>query len=381
MERDGDDSWRVAIDDSAWSIHAALYVRDACRLAPLLDPVVPPALVGEIADHVAALSAESRGRAGEQWLFWWKEILRLEGAFALDALRFSTALDRLGEMKAVRQRLLDWPALDALISWPDLREAVRASHDDAATWFADRGRHLGRLQPEMRGLANVSLDEIVADTTARSGLPAGRLRAAIFVLGVEGSWSALAAPGILLCSSACKDDPRQMAPLIEPALRTGASATDVHLHHKEEAPRPLPVSVIGAPLVLWADGSASLVCARVIPYADGFEIELRARQLTFENDTRVAAPSRRGFERFGDLQVAVHFSDGRSQRVEDLSGNDVDEALTISPFLRRGSSDETLWLWVMPLPPEGPVTLSVTWRSKGIEGATVQFPGRAVRVR
>lgn len=212
MERSGDGSWSVAIDDSAWPIHAALYVRDACRLAPPHDPAAPPALTGEIADHVAALSAESRGRAGGQWSSWWKEILRLEGAFALETLRFSTTLDRLGEMSAVRQRLLDWPALDALSSWPDLRDAVRASHDDAGAWFANRSRQLGRLQPRMRGLANVSLDQIVRGSGERPGLPAGRLRAAIFVLGVEGNWSALAAPGVLLCSSARKDDPQQMSP-------------------------------------------------------------------------------------------------------------------------------------------------------------------------
>lgn len=379
MERSGDDSWRVVIEDSAWLIHAALYVRDPCGLAPPHDPGAPPALTDEIADHVAVLSAESRGRAGVQWLSWWKEILRLEGAFALDTLRFSVALDRLGEMSAVRRRLLDWPALEALVSWPDLREAVRASYDNATAWLADRSRQLGRVQPRMRGLANVSLDQIVANTCERSRLPAKQLRAAIFVLSVEGSWSALAAPGVLLCSSACKDDPQQMAPLIETALRTGASATDVHLQHEEEPPGPLPVSVIGAPLVLLEGSDWSLTCERVIPYGDGFEVELRARGLLSDGGSRVTASSRRGFERFGDLQVTVCFSDGRSQRVEAPSANDVEEAITISPFLRRGSSDDTLWLWVMPLPPEGPVKLSVTWPSKGIEEVGVELAGGEVR--
>ena len=75
----------------------------------------------------------------------------------------------------------------------------------------------------------------------------------------------------------------------------------------------------------------------------------------------------------------MRFGDGRSQRVESLSGDGVDARITISPFLRRGSSDDTLWLGVMPLPSEGPITLSVTWRSKGIEEAAVQWPGGAVR--
>ena len=61
MECSGDGSWRVAIDDSAWPIHAALFVRDACRLASPHDPAVRPARTGKIADHLAALSAESRG--------------------------------------------------------------------------------------------------------------------------------------------------------------------------------------------------------------------------------------------------------------------------------------------------------------------------------
>lgn len=64
-----------------------------------------------------------------------------------------------------------------------------------------------------------------------------------------------------------------------------------------------PVSVIGAPLVLWAEGDPSLTCQRLTPHGDGSEIELRARGPTFEGDTRVTAPSRRSFGRSGDPAI------------------------------------------------------------------------------
>ena len=136
----------------------------------------------------------------------------------------------------------------------------------------------------------------------------------------------------------------------------------------------LPPSVIRAPLVLWQSiGAASLTCERVIAYPDGFEIELRAEGLLIQDAERPWGRSSRGFWHFGGLQLSVSFADGRSQHIEDLTSGDQEGPVTVSPFRRDDSELKTLWLWVMPLPVDGPVRLVATWTFHDIRQAEVEF--------
>ena len=136
----------------------------------------------------------------------------------------------------------------------------------------------------------------------------------------------------------------------------------------------LPPSVIRVPLVLWqGTGAASLTCERVIAYPDGFEIELRAEGLLIQDAEMPWGRSSRGFWHFGGLQLAVSFADGRSQHIEDLTSENQEGLVTVSPFRRDDSGLETLWLWVMPLPADGPVRLVATWPLRDIEHAAVEF--------
>lgn len=147
-----------------------------------------------------------------------------------------------------------------------------------------------------------------------------------------------------------------------------------------EPPVELPPSVLSEPLVLWARADASLTCERVIPYGDGFEIALRARGAALEAAAeRPQRRNHRGLGRFAGLQPTVKFSDGRSQRIDDLTAQDHEGPVTISPFQRRTTGHDVLWLWVMPVPPEGPVQLKVTWVARGIAGARVELPGELLR--
>lgn len=136
----------------------------------------------------------------------------------------------------------------------------------------------------------------------------------------------------------------------------------------------LPPSVIRAPLLLWqSSGAASLTCERVIAYPDGFEIELRAEGLLLQDAEMPWGRSSRGFWHFEGLQLAVSFADGRSQHIEDLTSGDQEGPVTVSPFRRDDSGLETLWLWVMPLPVDGPVRLVATWTLHDIRQAAVEF--------
>ena len=136
----------------------------------------------------------------------------------------------------------------------------------------------------------------------------------------------------------------------------------------------LPPSVVPEPLVLWrGTGDTCLTCARVIPFPDGFEIELVAQGLLIEDAEMPRGRSSRGFWHFQGLRLTVGFADGRSGRVDDLTSDGHEGPVTVSPFRRYDSSRETLWLWVTPPLPDGPVRLTATWPSRDIEQATVEF--------
>jgi hypothetical protein len=135
----------------------------------------------------------------------------------------------------------------------------------------------------------------------------------------------------------------------------------------------VPPSILPGPLVLWSTGGDALRCERVIRYGGGFEVELKAPGLLDETAEQPWGRSTRGFWQFHGLRLSVGFSNGLEQRIEDLTDEDRDGPMMVSPFQRRGSSDDTLWLWVVPLPPDGAVRLVATWPLRGIEGATAEF--------
>lgn len=140
----------------------------------------------------------------------------------------------------------------------------------------------------------------------------------------------------------------------------------------------LPPSVITRPLVLWAGrGSESLTCEGVIPYPNGFEIELRVAGLLVEDAEMPCGRSSRGFSHLRGLQLTVTFADGRSRRIADLTSDltsgDEESPVTVSPFLRASPDPETLWLWTMPAPTDGHVRLVATWALRGIEQAVVEL--------
>lgn len=289
-------------------MHVALYVRDAFRLQVPESTIVPPPVDGRVVDHSGDMDSERHLRAGGQWLSWWEEILRLEGAKALRTLRLPEGVDASGAMRAVHDRLFDWPTLDALAAWPDLREAVRG-RDDAVRWAGDRKRLFVERGPLTRGWGNVPINEIAERVVERSRVPSTLVRAAVFLLGVQGDWSALVLPGVLLCSSSLAQDAERMAVLAEEALNSGADAEEVRVEYEPEQFVP-PPSVLLEPLVLWRGENASLTCERVIPYRDGFEIELRRHGLGPSPTSEWRGPVARRPNPFRGLQVHVHFADG-----------------------------------------------------------------------
>ncbi len=380
MRRADRESWNVSIDVSN-VMHVALYVRDACHLQVPENPTGPPPLDGAVVDHSGAMDSERHLRAGSQWLSWWEEILKFEGAKDLRTLRLPEGVDPLAAMSAVHDRLFDWPTLDALSSWPDLRDAVRQVGAEAGRWAGDQKRRLTEHGPRPPGrLLNVPIDEIAERVLDRSDVPPGLVRAAIFLLGVQGEWSVLVLPGVLLCSSSLAQDADRMAALVEEALASGADAEEVCVEY-EPKQLVLPPSVLPEPLVLWRREDASLTCKRVIPYKDGFEIELRRHGLGPPPTPEWRGPGARRANPFAGLQVRLHYADGRQELLDDVERDDHEGPITVTTFGRRGFGDDTFWLWVMPLPPPGEVRLSVEWPAYEIGPVSASFDGAMVRPR
>lgn len=195
-------------------------------------------------------------------------------------------------------------------------------------------------------------------------------------------------PGVLLCSESTITDPGRLPALVEEAFVSSLDAVEVPLPTYEPKKRPLPASPLREPLVLCSGPEIELVCQRVTPYQDGFEIELRrsagtpppamvpterALQLGRKGDPRKRA------DNFAGLEVGLHFADGREVLVTDLGGPDRAAEIVLNRFWRKELDANTLWLWAMPLPPAGEVTLVVSWPTYGIESTAVGFEGGLVR--
>ena len=380
MRRAGDESWRLAVGDTSDLLHTALYVRDSCRLDVPDDPSVPQPLDGDVSDHSAVFEPGVRLVAGAQWLSWWRKILVFEAAEALGTLELPEGPVGHSDATAIVHELLfDWPELEALAPWPELRRAAQASRDDAVRWCGERSRRLAARDPRSRGLSHLPIAAIVLRVVKRAGVSPGRVRAGVSILGVRGDWSAVPVPGLLLCSASLAADAQKLAPLVESAFVSGIDAQVVPLPNRERKRRPLPPSVIPAPLALWETAEASLTCERVIPYHDGFEIELRRHGLGPPTTPDSTAPRRRPNRQFAGLQVSLRYADGREELLDDVERDDREGSITVVTFGRRGSGDDTLWLWVMPLPPPGEVRLTVEWRNFGVEPVSVSFDGATIR--
>ena len=136
--------------------------------------------------------------------------------------------------------------------------------------------------------------------------------------------------------------------------------------------------MIPVPLVLWEGDEESLTCARVIPYLNGFEIELRRRGPGPRPTPDFSTPQRLPNQHFHGLSVALRYADGREERLDDLVRPDKEDSITITTFDRSGF-DDSLWLWVMPLPPPGQVRMTIEWPARGIQSVSVSFDGATIR--
>lgn len=190
MQVAGSQSWRLTVDE-VQSLHVALYVREAGRLAVAPAPDIPPALDAEVPDRSAALPPGSASVAAEQWVTWWR-------ALAGDEARVART-DRAG-----LPAMFDPPRYDSLAGLAELRALVLAASADALAWTGDPRRGGPADEAAFPWEVVREAAENVAD---RTGAALGDLDAAVGVLTVRGHWSHVRGAGYALCSAALAAGP------------------------------------------------------------------------------------------------------------------------------------------------------------------------------
>ena|GEM_PF-3561611 len=243
----GSESWRVAIGGGQ-AEHALLYVRDACQLAPS-GPEDPPELKGGVELIDLGFSSDELAEASHGWLEWWRQYVQFEGLNQRGDRGVATSAESRAECWRGRREQLaqvfNPRDFDHLASCPPLQEAARRSCAQALAWWRDNrqdGKEALKLPSSPEALdswihgvgrpgattgivqepsgwqsAKDAAEAVMDDYKVR----AERVRAAVIVLAVEGIWSNIPQPGVLLCSEAAFADGPPYATELRRAFESG----------------------------------------------------------------------------------------------------------------------------------------------------------------
>jgi hypothetical protein len=221
MRMAGHESWRVGVGGDQ-AVHSLLCIRDVCGLAPSA-PDVPPPLAGDLPAVLLDLRPDERAEMSVAWLDWWRRFIHVEGAVARG--EFASAPDpregRTRQQAAVFE-VFDPPDFASLRETAPLQKAAQRVGDQALRW----GNESRRLQAHGRGgaegraawLAQKSVAESVMEEYQVS--PA-RVSAGVIVLAVNGRWSNIPEPGVLLCSEEFFADGELFPPALKRAFEAG----------------------------------------------------------------------------------------------------------------------------------------------------------------
>jgi hypothetical protein len=202
MFKAGKESWRIGIGGDQ-AVHALLYIRDACRLTPT-GADVPPPLVGDIPDFTPAASALELFELSAAWLDWWRRFIHFEGAVELG--EFARDVDQPERRTSPSQlesfgRVFDPPEFGSLSESRRLQEVARQVSPHALRWWSENreNRH-PRGEPAERKSAWSSYRSVAESIIEDYQVRPGRVAAGVIVLAVDGPWSNITEPGVLLCS-------------------------------------------------------------------------------------------------------------------------------------------------------------------------------------
>ena len=241
----GSESWRVAVGGGQVE-HALLYVRDACQLAPS-GPEVPPKLSGGVELIDLEFSSSALAEASHGWLEWWRQYVQFEGLNQLGDRGVATSAESRKSRQEQMAQVFSPRDFDHLASCPTLQEAARRSCEQALVWWRDNRQNghqalnvpsnLEALDPRNQGVRRSgvtvradqdasgwrSMKDVAEAVMDDYQVGVERVRARVIVLAVEGIWSNIPQPGVLLCSEAVFVDGPLYAAELRRAFESGLS--------------------------------------------------------------------------------------------------------------------------------------------------------------
>ncbi|MFZ3494966.1 hypothetical protein ACODT5_17395 [Streptomyces sp. 5.8] len=151
-------------------------------------------------------------------------------------------------------------------------------------------------------------------------------------------------------------------------------------------PRMVGGHVTG-PVVIGRTDGVVVVARQVLAYPVGLEIEVEAHARGAASPPGEGAPPGPvGFTGPARPAFRLRLPDGRDVVQDETSGlrDGRGPSLVVSGSEGswggpEGGGDVRLTLWVRPLPPPGPLTLSCTWPERGLRHAALVLDGDAVR--
>jgi hypothetical protein len=144
-------------------------------------------------------------------------------------------------------------------------------------------------------------------------------------------------------------------------------------------PRMIGGHVTG-PVLIRRSGGLVVAVRQVLAFPAGMEVEVEAHARGSAGGGTASAPA--GLPGHPPLRFRVRFADGREAAQDDEAGlrSGRGPMLTVcgSETSSGGPDDRedirlTLWIW--PLPPPGPVTVTCSWPERGLDDATLALDG------
>jgi hypothetical protein len=213
MQIDDGMSWQVVMDPGR-SANFLLFVRDTYNLSPV-GPDVPPRLTGGIDRLNQQLQDSDLVPLGEAWLAWWRRFIHLEGKIQLG--------DRIGTPQieqdyflaivAAQRAAFDPPRFECLSNFLKLQETAQGAWPSFDAWY--------RASKPNRTVWNSSILASVAGEVIKERMvSSARVRAGVTFLRVEGVWTYMPEPGVLLCSGGLLEDDQIFATELKMAIES-----------------------------------------------------------------------------------------------------------------------------------------------------------------
>ena len=180
---------------------------------------MPPRLDGGVELIDLGFSASELAEASDGWTEWWRGYVQVDGLNQRDDRGMATDEEFRGSHPVQMEQVFNPRDFDHLASCPPLQQAARRSCEQALAWWRDNrqnSRHT--IHDSSRSLSMRTIAEAVMDDHQVGG---ERVRAGVIVLAVDGIWSNIPHPGVLLCSEAVFADSHLYGAELRRTLESG----------------------------------------------------------------------------------------------------------------------------------------------------------------